>query len=87
MPENLIKLQFVGHTNVPEKMERKNTRFIIGVEQNEFNLARKMPYPSTITATVIDGKGIHPDGIVKEFVNPYLEFHETMSPTFMRVLV
>jgi hypothetical protein len=85
--EKLIKLEFVGHCNVQSKLARKSERFLIGITQGEFLRIKQFPLPRMMTATVLDGNGIHITGREMDFVNPFFEFQDSMSPTFMRVLV
>lgn len=81
----MIKLEFVGHSNEKNKLEKVNQRFTIEITRQEFNRIKQFPFPSTMTAKILDGKGWHTDGMIKQLVNPFKEFHDCMSPTFMRI--
>jgi len=81
-----VKMEFVGHSNEKSKLEKINSRFTIEVSREEFKRIRQFPFPSLMTAKILDSKSTHHvSGEIKQLVNPFKEFHDSMSPTFMRI--
>ena len=82
---NPIKMEFVGHANEKNRLEKSHNRFTIEITPEEFKRIKHFPFPQLMTARIIDGKGSHRDGASLQLLNPFKEFHDSMSPTFMRI--
>lgn len=86
-----MKFRFIG--NIPGALAKKSEQFIIDIAQEELDRIRRIPYPKTMTATIVEPPSQRHNhscwisgDTVNGFVNPFYEMHNYLHPVFVRDL-
>lgn len=84
-----MKFRFIG--NIPGALAKKSEQFVIDIAQEELDRIRRIPYPKTMTATIVEPPSPRQNyshwiagDTVDGFVNPFFEMHNYLHPVFVR---